>query len=110
MTESHEVQQKIRNQIKDNAIVLYMKGTPQQPQCGFSAQTVQILSTYGRPFAFVNVLDNLDIRSNLPQVSQWPTFPQLFVQGELVGGCDIVTEMHNNGELKTLLETVTDQA
>jgi len=109
-SENHQVLEKIRSQISDNPVVLYMKGTPQAPQCGFSAQTVQTLAGYGRKFAFVNVLANPEIRANLPSVSDWPTFPQLFIQGELVGGCDIVSEMHQSGELKTLLDNLSPEA
>lgn len=94
----------IRDQITNNPIILYMKGNPNAPQCGFSAQTVQILMACGQKFAYVDILSNPDIRANLPKVSDWPTFPQLFVDGELVGGCDIMTQMYEQGELKTLLD------
>lgn len=95
---------KIKNQLEENELLIYMKGTPYQPQCGFSAKTVQCLMEVGKPFAFVNILENPEIRSTLPSVSDWPTFPQVFVKGELIGGCDIVTEMHSTGELKELLD------
>lgn len=94
----------ISDQIKNNPIILYMKGNPNAPQCGFSAQSVQILMACGQKFAYVDILSNPDIRANLPKVSDWPTFPQLFVDGELVGGCDIMTDMYQKGELKTLLD------
>lgn len=94
----------IQRQIGENPILIYMKGTPQLPQCGFSAQTVQALMACGERFAFVNVLDNPDIRAELPKVANWPTFPQLWVDGELVGGCDIVVEMHQSGELEKLIK------
>ncbi|SFH47949.1 Grx4 family monothiol glutaredoxin [Modicisalibacter xianhensis] len=94
----------IKQQISENPILIYMKGTPQLPQCGFSAQTVQALMACGERFAFVNVLDNPDIRAELPKYANWPTFPQLWVHGELVGGCDIVVEMYQNGELETLIK------
>jgi monothiol glutaredoxin len=93
----------IREQIQSNAIILYMKGSPQAPQCGFSAQTVQCLMACGERFAYVDVLSNPEVRANLPGFANWPTFPQLWVNGELVGGCDIVTEMFQSGELKTLI-------
>ncbi|MCZ2720581.1 Grx4 family monothiol glutaredoxin [Marinomonas sp. 15G1-11] len=93
----------IKEQIDGNPILLYMKGTPRAPQCGFSAQTVQALMTCGERFAFVNILENPDIRAELPKFANWPTFPQLWVKGELVGGCDIVVEMATNGELQTLI-------
>ncbi len=98
------IEQTIREQIADNSILLYMKGSPKMPQCGFSAQVIQVLMACGKRFSYVDVLGNPDIRANLPKVSDWPTFPQLFVDGELVGGCDIVTEMHQNGELQPLLD------
>ena len=93
----------IREQIQTNAIILYMKGSPQAPQCGFSAQTVQCLMACGERFAYVDVLSNPEVRASLPGFANWPTFPQLWVSGELVGGCDIVTEMFQSGELKTLV-------
>lgn len=99
-----EVIDTIKSQIHDNPILLYMKGSPQAPQCGFSAQTVQCLMACGQRFAYVDVLSNPDIRATLPDVSDWPTFPQLYVDGELVGGCDIVTEMYQSGELQPLVE------
>ena len=98
-----DVLDSIKEQISSNAIILYMKGSPQAPQCGFSAQTVQCLMACGERFAYVDVLSNPDVRANLPAYANWPTFPQLWVEGELVGGCDIVTEMYQSGELKTLI-------
>ena len=100
----------IREQIQTNAIILYMKGSPQAPQCGFSAQTVQCLMACGERFAYVDVLSNPDVRTHLPGYANWPTFPQLWVEGELVGGCDIVTEMFQSGELKTLIAEATTRA
>ena len=94
----------IREQIEANPIILYMKGSPQAPQCGFSAQTVQCLMACGERFAYVDVLSNPAIRSTLPEYANWPTFPQLYVAGELVGGCDIVTEMYQSGELEPLIK------
>jgi len=93
----------IKQQIEDNPIILYMKGSPQTPQCGFSARTVQALIACGERFAYVDILSNPEIRATLPSYSEWPTFPQLFVGGELVGGCDIVIEMHEAGELEPLI-------
>jgi len=98
-----DIMQVIKDQIENNSILLYMKGSPNQPQCGFSARTVQAVMECGQKFAYVDVLSNPEIRSNLPVYANWPTFPQLWVNGELVGGCDIVTEMHEKGELTTLL-------
>lgn len=99
-----EILDTIKQQIKENTVLLYMKGSPNAPQCGFSMRTSQAVMACGQRFAYVDVLSNPEIRTELPQYAQWPTFPQLWVGGELVGGCDIVTEMHENGELKTLLE------
>ena len=98
------IEKTIRQQITENPVVLYMKGTPQMPQCGFSAQTIQALSECGQKFSFVNILENPEIRSTLPTLFDWPTFPQLYIKGELVGGCDIVVDMHNNGELQPMME------
>ena len=95
---------KIKQQISENPILLYMKGSPNQPQCGFSSKTVQSLMSCGHRFAYVDILSNPEIRSNLPTYGNWPTFPQLWVAGELIGGCDIVTEMHGKGELKKLID------
>jgi len=102
-----EVLDTIKQQIADNAVILYMKGSPSAPQCGFSQRTVQALMACGQRFAYVDILSNPDIRSELPKYANWPTFPQLWVKGELVGGCDIVTEMHTNGELKPLIDGAT---
>ena len=100
----------IRQQIEENPIILYMKGSPQAPQCGFSAQTVQCLINCGQRFAYVDVLSNPEIRSTLPGYANWPTFPQLYVDGELVGGCDIVTEMFESGELAPLIKQAAESA
>ncbi|HET7570458.1 MAG TPA: Grx4 family monothiol glutaredoxin [Gammaproteobacteria bacterium] len=99
-----DIQEKIRQQIAGNPVLLYMKGTPDFPQCGFSAQTVQALKQCDTEFAYVNILEEPEIRSTLKEISNWPTFPQLFVNGELVGGCDIVTELYQSGELQTLVQ------
>ena len=103
------IEQTIRDQIGDNNILLYMKGSPQMPQCGFSAQVTQALMACGKRFAYVDILSNPEIRANLPKISDWPTFPQLFVDGELVGGCDIITEMHEKGELQSMLDKVAEE-
>lgn len=100
----------IREQIAKHPVILYMKGTPQFPQCGFSARTVEVLSQISRPFAFVNILENQDIRSTLPKIANWPTFPQLWVNGELIGGSDIVIDMFQKGELKPLIEQYSPEA
>ncbi len=98
------IDEKIKEQIKENKILLYMKGSPYEPKCGFSAKTVQALIDCGAEFSYVDILDNQDIRQTLPSISDWPTFPQLFVKGELIGGCDIVTEMHEEGELQAIIK------
>lgn len=106
-----DINDTIKEQIEKNPILLYMKGSPNQPQCGFSARTVQALMQCGERFAYVDVLSNPEIRTHLPKYANWPTFPQLWVGGELVGGCDIVTEMFETGELQALIkETVAGQA
>src|SRR3954454_8270438 len=93
----------IQSAIDENPVILFMKGTPDQPACGFSARTVAILQSLGQPFAAVDVLPDPRIRQELSGLSNWPTIPQLFVDGELVGGCDIVTEMYQSGELQQAL-------
>ena len=94
---------RIQSDIDANPVFLYMKGTPMFPQCGFSARVVQILSHLGVPFSSANVLEEQELREGVKEFSQWPTIPQLYVKGEFVGGCDIVTEMFQSGELETLL-------
>ena len=98
------ITEKIQSEINADKIVIFMKGTPDSPQCGFSARTVEIFKSFGHPFHAVDILSNPDIRAMLPQISNWPTFPQVFIKGKLIGGCDIVTEMHEKGELKPLVE------
>lgn len=100
----------IKQQIEENDILLYMKGSPNAPQCGFSSRTAQALMACGQRFAYVDILSNPEIRSELPKYANWPTFPQLWVKGELIGGCDIITEMHEKGELKTLLDEAAPAA
>jgi monothiol glutaredoxin len=97
-------EEKILDQIKNNPILIYMKGVPDAPQCGFSAKAVALIQSSGVPFAWVDVLNAPFIREKLPKVSKWPTFPQLFVAGELIGGCDIIEELHKNGELSGILK------
>jgi len=99
-----DAQQRIKDQVTGNPVVLYMKGTPQMPQCGFSAMAIQVLQACGvhSPFT-VNVLADPDIRNGIKEFSNWPTIPQLYVKGEFVGGCDIIKEMFENGELKPFL-------
>jgi len=98
-----DVNKRIEEQLNSHDVLLYMKGTPDFPQCGFSGQTVAALKAIGKPFAFVNIFDDPEIREGLKTYSNWPTFPQLYVKGVLVGGCDIVVEMYHSGELHELL-------
>jgi monothiol glutaredoxin len=100
---TNPLRDEIQKAIGENPVLLFMKGTPDQPACGFSARTVAILQSLGRPFAAVNVLPDPRIRQELSALSHWPTIPQLFVDGELVGGCDIVSEMYQSGELSQVL-------
>ncbi|MCR9276844.1 MAG: Grx4 family monothiol glutaredoxin [Pseudomonadaceae bacterium] len=106
---SEQILSDIKEQIEGNPILLYMKGSPQAPQCGFSAQTVQCLMNCGERFAYVDILANPEIRATLPGYANWPTFPQLYVEGELVGGCDIITEMFEAGELQTLIKEAAER-
>lgn len=101
------IEDKIKEQIQDNTVLIYMKGSPYEPKCGFSAKTVQALIDCGAEFSYVDILENQDIRQTLPTISEWPTFPQLYVNGELIGGCDIVTEMHEAGELESIIKKAT---
>lgn len=97
------VLERIQKEINSGKVVLFVKGTPQAPQCGFSAATMELFKKMNIPFHSVDILANPDIRVTLPEVSQWPTFPQVFIDGKLVGGCDIVHEMYESGELQKLL-------
>jgi len=100
---SNPLRDEIAGAISENPVILFMKGTPDQPACGFSARTVAILQSVGQPFAAVDVLPDPRIRQELSTLSNWPTIPQLFIDGELVGGCDIVMEMYQSGELQQSL-------
>jgi len=103
-----DVTQRIEEQLNSHEVLLYMKGTPDFPQCGFSGQVVAAMNAIGKPFAFVNIYEDQEIREGLKTYSNWPTFPQLYVNGELIGGADIVLEMYNSGELKQLLNDLSD--
>ncbi len=100
------LEEKIQSDIKNNSIMLYMKGTKEMPMCGFSATIVNILNAYGVEYKAVNVLEDPEIRIKLSEYSDWPTIPQLFVNSELIGGCDIAMELHQNGELKNIFDKV----
>lgn len=104
------VNERIEEQLKSHDVLLYMKGTPDFPQCGFSGQAVAALKAVGKPFAYFNIFEDEDVRQGLKEYSNWPTFPQLYVKGELIGGSDIIVEMYHSGELKTLLEGVAESA
>ncbi len=100
----------IKDQIANNTILLYMKGSPNAPQCGFSARAAQAVMGCGEKFAYVDILQNPEIRAELPKYANWPTFPQLWVKGELVGGSDIITEMFEKGELQSLIKDAAGSA
>ena len=99
-----DIMETIKEQVTNNRVILYMKGSPNQPQCGFSARAVQALASVGERFAYVDVLSNPEIRANLPVYANWPTFPQLWVDVELIGGCDIIAEMETSGELAEVIK------
>src|SRR5690554_4961844 len=100
----------IKDQISSHPILIYMKGAPNAPQCGFSARAVQALMSCNQKFAYVDILQNPDIRAELPKYANWPTFPQLWVKGELVGGSDIIQELSDSGELQTMLAAAAEGA
>jgi len=100
-----DVLERIKQQVTENPVVLYMKGTPTLPQCGFSSRTADALKACGQEFTYVNVLADPEIFENLPRYADWPTFPQLYIKGDLVGGCDITLELYQRGELKPMVET-----
>ncbi len=103
-----DVMQRIDDAVKNNGIVIFMKGTPQMPSCGFSSRASEALKNTGVEFAYVNVLQDPEIFENLPRYADWPTFPQIYINHELVGGCDIVLEMFQSGDLKTACEATKD--
>lgn len=100
------VQDRIQALVSEHPIVLFMKGTPQFPMCGFSSRAVEVLKACNARFHSVNVLADPEVRAQLPRYSNWPTFPQLFINGELIGGCDITVELHEQGELKQMVEEI----
>lgn len=100
-----DVLDRIKEQVTENPVVLYMKGTPSIPQCGFSSRTADALKACGQEFTYVNVLADPEIFENLPRYADWPTFPQLYIKGDLVGGCDITLELFQRGELKPMVES-----
>jgi monothiol glutaredoxin len=104
-----DVNERIKKQLDTYPVLLYMKGTPDFPQCGFSAKTVSVLRAVGAKFAYINIFEDPEIREGLKQYSNWPTFPQLYVSGELIGGCDITVELYESGELKQIIEAAQSQ-
>jgi len=105
-----DVMDRIKQQVEENSVILYMKGTPQFPSCGFSSRTAEALKACGEEFAYVNVLADPEIFENLPRFADWPTFPQLYINGELVGGCDITLELYDQGELQKLVKEAVSKA
>jgi monothiol glutaredoxin len=99
-----DVMDRIKQQVEDNAVIIYMKGTPQMPMCGFSSRAAEALKACGEEFAYVNILMDPEVFENLPRFADWPTFPQLYINGELVGGCDITLELFQQGELENMVK------
>ena len=99
-----DINERIKDQLGNNPVMLFMKGSPDFPQCGFSSQAVSVLKMIGEPFSYINIFEDPEIREGLKTYSNWPTFPQLYVNGDLIGGCDIIMEMYETGELAELLE------
>ena len=105
-----DVMERIKQQVENNPVVIFMKGTPQMPQCGFSSRAAQALMECGQEFAHVNILMDPEIFENLPRYANWPTFPQIYINGELIGGCDITLEMYQKGELQKAVKEAVDKA
>lgn len=101
--------ERIGKQVAENPVIIYMKGTPQMPSCGFSSRASQALSACGHPFAYVNVLADQEVFDNLPRFADWPTFPQVYINGELIGGCDIALELYASGELKRMIDAAVER-
>lgn len=107
---SDDVLKRIDEVVKNNAVVIFMKGTPQFPMCGFSSRAVEALKRCGKAFAYVNVIADQEIMQNLPRYADWPTFPQIFIDGQLIGGCDITLEMFESGELQKAIDAAHEKA
>ena len=105
-----DVLERIKEAVEGAPIIVFMKGTPQMPQCGYSSRTSQAMQSCGVPFSYVNVLADPEVFQNLPRYADWPTFPQVYIDGELVGGCDITLELHESGELKKMMEAAAAKA
>ena len=99
------VLEKIQKQIEENPVIIYMKGTPDMPMCGFSSRAVEALKKCGKEFAYVNIILDQEVMQELPKYKDWPTFPQVYIKGELIGGCDITLELFESGELKQMIES-----
>ena len=97
--------EKIQKQIDENPVIIYMKGTPDMPMCGFSSKAVEALTKCGKEFAYVNIILDQEVMQELPKYKDWPTFPQIYIKGELIGGCDITLELFESGELKKMIES-----
>ena len=104
-----DVLDRIKEQVDNNPIIIYMKGTPQFPQCGFSSRSAAALQDCGERFAYVNILADAEIFENLPRFANWPTFPQVYIDGELIGGCDITLEMHASGDLQEAVKKAAEK-
>ena len=104
-----DVMDRIRQQVEDNPVVIFMKGTPQFPMCGFSSRAVEALKRCDQEFGYVNVIADQEVMQNLPRFADWPTFPQVYIDGELIGGCDITLEMFESGELKKMVDEAHDK-
>lgn len=104
-----DVLERIGQIVRENPVVIFMKGTPQMPMCGFSSRTAQALMQCGEQFAYVNVLTDPEIFENLPRFADWPTFPQVYIEGELVGGCDITLELSESGELEKMVKAAVEK-
>ena len=96
--------ERIKKQVEESPVIIYMKGTPQMPMCGFSSRTVEALKSCGKEFSYVNVILDSEIMQELPNFADWPTFPQLYIKGELIGGCDITLDLHQSGELQKMID------
>ena len=105
-----DVMDRIKEQVESNPVIIYMKGTPQMPMCGFSSRTSEALKKCEREFAYVNVIADPEIFENLPRFADWPTFPQVYINGELIGGCDITLEMLESGDLQKMVHEAVDGA
>ncbi len=101
--------ERIKEQVESNPVVIYMKGTPELPMCGFSSRASQALAATGLPFAYINIFEDSEVYENLASYADWPTFPQIYIDGELIGGCDITLELYQKGELKQLMDTAINK-